>query len=177
MELKKPFAGEKWFFNLYQSSQGNSQADVNYKHSFNENLGTVLLVDASSQWMKTDLNKDHFIDQPIGNQFNLLNRWIYTDKNGLMIQAGVKALYSQGVGGDWNYKSGEAQIPGNPWGYEFITKRLEDWVKFAKVFSGREETSIGLQLSNINHDQNSTYGLNRYYGTQNSFCALSLIHI
>ncbi len=171
VELKKPFAGEKLFVNVYQSSQGGTEAGAIYRHSFNPNLGTMLFVDATSQWLKVDLNNDRFVDQPLGNQINLLNRWIYTNNNGFMVQAGIKVYYQKGIGGDMDYKEGGPQTIGNPWGYVSTTKRLEDWAKIAKVFTGREETSIGLQLSNTNHDQNSMYGLNTYQGTQNSFYA------
>ena len=170
VELKKPFSGETLFFNLYQSSQGSSQAGLVYQKSITPSIGTVLMVDGTSQWLKVDLNKDHFIDQPIGNQLNLLNRWIFTTTNGWMFQAGVKGLYAHGVGGDWNYNEGDPQTLGNPWGYVSTTQRLEDWAKIAKVFN-REETSIGLQLANVNHNQQSMYGLNTYSGIQHNFYA------
>jgi outer membrane receptor for ferrienterochelin and colicin len=171
IELRKPFDGEKWLYNIYQSTQGRSEANVNYRHKFKgDKLGTNLLVHANSQWLKTDQNKDHFIDQPLGNQFNILNRWIWSGPKGWMLQAGVKFLYAQGVGGEWDYKPGEAQVPGNPWGYQFNTTRLEDWAKIAKVFS-RPATSIGLQLSNTNHDQDAKYGPREYIGIQNSLYA------
>ncbi len=170
VELKKPFTGEKLFVNMYQSSQGSTQAGLVYRKSITPSVGTVFMADATSQWLKVDLNQDHFIDQPLGNQINLLNRWIVTTHNGWMFQAGVKGLYTHGVGGDWNFKEGDAQVPGNPWGYVATTKRLEDWAKIAKVFN-REETSIGLQLSNTEHNQQSMYGQNTYSGIQHSFYA------
>jgi len=171
VELRKPFDGEKWLFNLYQSSQGRSEANINYRHKFGKKLGTNLLVHANSLWLKTDQNKDNFIDQPLGNQFNILNRWIYNDPKGWMVQAGVKFVYAQGIGGMWNYKEGDPQVPGNPWGYRFNTTRLEDWVKLARVFSSRPATSLGLQLSNVNHNQDAWYGARQYTGTQNSLYA------
>lgn len=171
VELRKPFDGEKWLFNLYQSSQGRTEANVNYRHKFGSKVGTNLLVHANSQWLKTDQNQDHFIDQPLGNQFNILNRWIYNDPKGWMFQAGVKLLYAQGVGGEWNYRVGDVQQPGNPWGYQFTTKRLEDWVKLARVFSSRPATSLGLQISNVNHSQDASYGPRQYTGTENSIYA------
>ncbi len=171
VELKKPFAGEKLFINLYQSSQGNTQADFVYRANINRKLSSVLFLDGAKQWLKVDLNRDHFIDQPLGNFINIMNRWIYVGDNGLMFQAGVKVLYTDGVGGDWNYKAGEPQVPGNPWGYQATTERLEDWAKVAKTFTARDETSIGLQYGNVEHDQNSQYGQNTYTGRQSSFYA------
>ena len=171
IELLKPFDGEKWFFNLYQSSQGRTEANVNYRHRFRKNLGTNLLVHASSQYLKLDQNKDHFLDQPLGSQFNILNRWIYNDPKGWMLQAGVKFLYAQGYGGEWDYKPGDPQTEGNPWGYQYTTMRLEDWAKIARVFSSRPATSLGLQLSNVNYYQDAVYGPREYTCLQNSFYA------
>lgn len=171
VELQKPFDGEKWLFNIYQSAQGHSEANVNYRHKFGNRLGTNLMVHANAQWLKLDQNKDGFLDQPLGNQFNILNRWIYTGATGWMFQAGIKFVYAEGVGGEWNYKPGDPQTAGNPWGYHFTTARLEDWVKIAKVFDQRPGTSVGLQLSNVNHDQDGNYGPREYIGLQNSYYA------
>ena len=171
VELKKPFSGELWFFNVYQSTQGRSEVNAIYRHKFNNCLSSNLMVYATSQWLKTDQNKDHFLDQPLGSQINILNRWVYSGKDGWMFQVGVKFLYADGIGGEWNYKKGDPQIPGNPWGYQFTTIRLEDWAKIAKVFSQRPGTSIGLQLSNINYSQDAIYGPREYIGIQNSVYA------
>ena len=171
VELKKPFDGERWFFNVYQSTQGHSELNAIYRHKFNNKLATNLMVYANSQWLKIDQNKDHFLDQPLSHQFNVLNRWIYSDTRGWMFQAGIKFLYADGVGGEWNYKQGDPQVPGNPWGYQFTTIRVEDWAKIAKIFSQRPNTSIGLQLSNINHYQDGLYGPREYIGVQNSVYA------
>ena len=171
VELKKPTDGEKWFFNIYQSTQGHSEVNVLYRHKFNPRLATNLMVYANSQWLKIDQNFDHFLDQPLSKQFNVLNRWIYNAPQGWMLQAGVKFVYANGIGGEWNYKEGDPQIPGNPWGYQFTTMRLEDWAKIAKNFSQRAGTSIGLQLSNINHYQDGQYGSREYIGVQNSVYA------
>lgn len=171
VELRKPFEGERWLFNTYQSSQGRSEANINYRHKFNNKIGTNLLVHGNSQWLKNDYNNDRFIDAPLGNQFNIINRWIYLDSNGWMAQAGVKFLYVKNVGGEWDYKENAPQTVGNPWGYQNNITRLEDWVKMAKVFKGRAGTSLGLQLSNINHNQDAIYGARGYKGQQNSFYA------
>lgn len=170
VELKKPFKAEKWLFNVYQNEQGRSEANVNYRHAFNDKLGTNLMVHANSQWMKVDQNKDNFIDQPLGNQFNILNRWIYSDPNGWMFQAGVKFLYTKGIGGEWNYKEGDPQVTGNPWGYKNTITRIEEWAKLARIFK-RPGTSVGLQLSGTMHDQDAMYGTREYMGKQNSFYA------
>ena len=168
VELLKPFSGERWRFSLYQSGQGRSEANITFKQLSKKNVGTNLMVYAHNQWLKTDQNQDHFLDQPLGNQIALLNRWIFSDPKGWMFQAGVKFVYVKGMGGDWNYRKGDSQIAGHAWGYENETQRLEGWAKVAKSFPKRTATSVGLQLSATSHEQNSKFGAGVYRGTQNS---------
>ncbi len=125
------------FFNVYQNAEGRSEANIIHRHNVGKRLKTNLMVHANSQWLKLDQNKDHFLDQPVGNQFNVLNRWIYSGDKGWMLQAGIKFVYASGVGGEWNYKMGDPQVPGNPWGYHFTTSHIEDWLKIAKNFDQR----------------------------------------
>ena len=171
VELRKPFAADRAIFNLYQSSQGRTEANAVVAHKFSDKLSTGLMLHFNSQWAKTDLNNDNYVDAPLGNQLNILNRWTYNSTSGWMFQAGVKYLYTKVVGGALNYTEGTPQIQGNPWGYTNSISRLEDWAKIAKVFKSRPATSIGLQLSNTNHDQQSLFGTRDYTACQNSFYA------
>ena len=168
VELQRPFNGEKWFINLYQNSQGRSEANINFRHKFTDSLATNVLVNSASRWTKVDQNNDGFVDQPLGNAYNILNRWVYAAPHGWEMQGGIKAVYANGVGGQWNYHAGGEQSTGNPWGFEILTKRLEEWAKIAKIFTQRAGTSLGLQLSNANHDVDAQYGARKYIATQNS---------
>ena len=171
VELQKPFEGEKWFMNMYQSTEGRSEVNLNYRHKISEKLGTNLLLHATSQWLKVDQNKDGFIDQPLGNQFSGINRWYYDASRGWEFQGGIKGIYTDNVGGQWAFTKGMEQVAGNPWGYTASIRRLEEWAKIAKIFTQRPATSVGLQLSNIYHDQESDYGVRQYLATQRSFYA------
>jgi outer membrane receptor for ferrienterochelin and colicin len=50
-------------------------------------------------------------------------------------------------------------------------KKWELYSKTGYVFRKKPGTSMGLQLSYLNHDQDNTYGLNRYTGLQKTFYA------
>ncbi|PZF74502.1 TonB-dependent receptor [Taibaiella soli] len=169
VELHKPFEEEKAWLNLYQSTQGRTEANLVYNHKFNDKLSSNLMLHAKSQWEKVDQNNDGFLDQPLGNQFGILNRWFYMGKNGLEIQGGVKASFMDNRGGQWGYEKGMEQVPGNPWGFQQKTNRVEGWAKIGKVWTDKPWKSVGLQLSGLYHQQDAQYGTREYDGTERSF--------
>lgn len=169
MELHKPFEGDRWLLNLYQNTQGRSEANLVYRHEFNPGLSTNLMLHGKSQWVKTDQNKDGFMDQPLGNQFVGLNRWFWFGHNGWEMQGGVKGTYAGNTGGQKTYTKGTEQKAGNPWGFEQSTKRVEGWAKIGKVWPAFKWRSIGLQLSGVYHEQESLYGARNYDATERSF--------
>lgn len=169
VELHKPFEEEKAWLNLYQSTQGRTEANAVYNRKFNSRLSSNLMLHIKSQWEKVDQNNDGFLDQPLGNQLGVLNRWFYMGKNGLEIQGGIKASFMDNHGGQWAYEKGMQQIPGNPWGFQQNTNRVEGWAKIGKVWTDKPWKSIGLQLSGLYHQQDAQYGARNYDGTEHSF--------
>lgn len=171
VELKKPFeeTDPKWSLNLYQSSQGRTEANAVYRKEIHEGLSTNLFLHARSQWMKIDQNNDGFLDQPLDKQFIGLNRWFWFGPRGWEVQGGIKGTYVKNTGGQWDYTAGTEQKPGNPWGYEMQTDRVEGWAKIGKMFPNKKGTSMGLQLSGVHHNQDAQYGNRNYAATQNSF--------
>jgi outer membrane receptor for ferrienterochelin and colicins len=171
VELKKPFEekDEKWLFNLYQSTQGRTEANMVTRKQFNEHLSSNLFLHAKSQWARIDQNNDGYMDQPLDKQFVGANRWFWFGPTGWEIQGGVKGSFIRNTGGQLQYEQGGEQIAGKPWGYEMDINRVEGWAKIGKVFADKPGTSIGLQLSGVYHDQDALYGTRTYLATQNSF--------
>ncbi len=171
VEWRKPFEekDEKWLFNLYQSTQGRTEGNIVYRHELNKSLSTNLFLHGKSQWMRIDQNNDGFMDQPMDKQFVAANRWFWFGPKGWEVQGGVKGVYAQKTGGQYNYDQGTEQIPGNPWGYEMGTRRIEGWAKIGKMFEGKPGTSIGLQLAGLQHEQDALYGTRQYDAKQTSF--------
>ncbi len=170
IELLKPFSeqADKWYLNGYQNSQGRSEGNIIYNHVLNDRLSTNFFLHGKGQWLKQDKNSDGFLDQPLDKQVVALNRWFYHTPKGWEIQAGVKGVYAENTAGQWNYKTGTEQKPGNPWGYEMNTKRIEGWAKIGKVYPDKPGTSMGLQLAGVHHEQDALYGSRGYKASQNS---------
>jgi len=171
VELRKPSQDEKFLFNFYQSTQGRTELNAILRHEFSKKISSNLFAHTSSQWLKTDQNHDGFLDQPLGNQIIVLNRWVYKAPKGFEMQGGIKGIYVSNTGGQWGYKKGMEQIAGNPWGFELNTRRVEAWAKIGRIFLDHPGTSVGLQFSGIYHNQDAMYGTQNYDGTQKSLYA------
>ena len=173
VELKKPENSEKLYFNFYANEMNRFEANLNLAHSLNENLHTGLLLHAKRQRDQMDRNDDHFMDGPIGDQFIVANRWKFNTSNGIQGQWGLKGTFIQNNSGQL---SGANHVhPGtgvyNPWLANMDTRRVEGWYKMGYLFPDKPKTSIGLQLSALNHDQTGVFGKRKYDAFQQSFYA------
>ncbi|MEY4260323.1 MAG: hypothetical protein RL656_1296, partial [Bacteroidota bacterium] len=173
VELKKPENSEKLYFNFYANEMNRFEANLNLAHSLNENLHTGLLLHAKRQRDQMDRNDDHFMDGPIGDQFIVANRWKFNTSNGIQGQWGLKGTFIQNNSGQL---TGANHVhPGtgvyNPWLASMDTRRVEGWYKMGYVFPDKPKTSIGLQLSALNHDQTGFFGKRKYDAFQQSFYA------
>ncbi len=173
VEWLKPFETKtpRMVLNGYQSTQGRSEGNLILSHNFNRHLSTSVMLHGRGDWMKVDMNKDGFLDNPMGNNFVGSNRWFYFGDKGLEIQGGFKAIVLNTAGGQKDYEKGMEQVVGNPWGYQNKVNRLETWAKIGKVFPSKPYKSMGLQLSGIFHEQENKYGTRNYQGNQTSFYA------
>ena len=173
VELKKPENSEKLYFNFYANEMNRFEANLNLAHSLNENLHTGLLLHAKRQRDQMDRNEDHFMDGPIGDQLIVANRWKFNTSNGIQGQWGLKGTFIQNNSGQL---SGENHVhPGtgvyNPWLASMDTRRVEGWYKMGYLFPDKPKTSVGLQLSALNHDQTGFFGKRKYDAFQQSFYA------
>ena len=141
------------------------RAEVNASAAFKINpyLSTGILAHAKTEMWEHDGNGDSFIDIPLTNHVNLLNRWYY--KRGDYIgQFLVRGLYDDRRGGQLSHAHGE-HIE-NPYQIHINTKRLEGFIKNGYVFDADKGTSIGVIMSGSYHDQTGLYGDKHYAGAQ-----------
>ena len=172
VELRKPETADRLYLNLYGNVEGSMEANLNLAHKFkNEKWSTGLLLHATNNSVKLDHNYDGFMDMPIGNRFIAVNRWKYIGAKGLRVQLGAKATKVETQGGQLAYQPSDAPSANDHWGMDLGTQRLEAWAKIGKVYEATPWRTMGLQLSAVNHQQNSTFGLRNYNAAQNSFYA------
>ena len=171
VELKRPESMEKVYLNAYANQEGRIEANANFRYKLPKNWGTELLLHASNNSFKMDINKDGFIDKPLLEQYILMNRWELQGDNGLHFEAGAKGTYIDNIGGQVNFDVKNDEGEANVWGMHLLLKRIEGWTKIGKVNENKPYQSIGLQLSGALHDQHSYFGLNNYDASQGTFYA------
>ena len=112
------------------------------------------------------------------NTINIFNRWDYINKDKYVSRFGVKYLEEHRSGGTMDYNKSSfvfdtARINTKtlPYGFGLDTKRSEIFWKNGIMFPSKPYQSVGLILSGIHHDQSGFFGVNNYYGKEQSFYA------
>jgi outer membrane receptor for ferrienterochelin and colicins len=172
VELKKPENSEQLFANAYINDFGKTDLNLNLAKKIGRQWSTALLLhDDFLNNKKLDFNKDGFRDLPTGNQFNLINRWKYDNGKGFLTQFGIKLLTDKRTGGETTYDPAADKNTTNKYGLGINTQRYEAFAKIGYVFPEKKYKSIGLQLSAIDHEQDSYFGLTTYNAKQQNFYA------
>jgi hypothetical protein len=170
-ELQNPETSDKLNFNAYLNQNARNEYNLNVKHRFNDKFAVGLLSHANFNPMAEDLNKDGFADIPTGKQYNIMNKYAYNSGKGFEAQFGGGYLEDTREGGQLKslQKNYSDTLP-----YYLIGIKNKKWELYSKtgfVFRKKPGTSMGLQLSYLNHEQNNYYGINSYYGLQKTFYA------
>lgn len=170
-ELQNPETSDKLNFNAYLNQNARNEYNLNLKHRFNDKFAVGLLSHANFNPMAEDLNKDGFADIPTGKQYNFMNKYAYNSGKGFEAQFGGGYLEDTREGGQLKslQKNYSDTLP-----YYLIGIKNKKWELYSKtgfVFRKKPGTSMGLQLSYLNHEQNNYYGINTYYGLQKTFYA------
>jgi outer membrane receptor protein involved in Fe transport len=166
MELAKPDTSEVYFLNAYGNSQGRFELNQQASHKFNRKLATALLTHYSQQATRLDGNKDGFMDLPLFQLVNVLNRWKYaTDK--WMLQWGGGYLREDRVAGQMNF---EERISNRyrVYGFGSATTRFESFAKIARLFQTKPWKGLGLILSAADHRNDSYFAFKQYVGREQS---------
>ena len=170
IELKKPENSEKLFANAYINDFGKTDFNLNLSGKIGKKWAAGLLLhDDFLSNKKLDFNNDGFRDLPTGNQFNLINRWKYDDGKGFLTQFGIKVLTDNRTGGETAFNAVSDKNTTKHYGLGINTNRYEIFAKIGYVFPEKKYKSIGLQLSAIDHKQNSYFGLVTYNAKQKNF--------
>lgn len=167
VELKKPEKDEI-HLNGYLSQSGRAEINYNQNMILNDKWSTMILLHGNTRPFETDNNEDGFLDFPLGEQINVINRWKYFGPNGLEAQFGINYVKDDKVGGQKGFNSKLNQDDQNKYGLEINTKRIEFFGKVGYVFGNKPYKSMGLQASAFKHQQNSHFGINEYDGKQES---------
>ncbi|WP_430615039.1 TonB-dependent receptor [Flavobacterium sp. JP2137] len=175
-ELIKPMNDRPLFVNLYGSSEGRFEANVHANTQVSEKWTSSLFLHGNARKTKNDMNDDGFLDNPLGEQINVMNRWQYTDlEKGWISFLTWRYMKDNKQSGEYDYDK-DLHAPGKPidssarrlWGSEVNTEKFDVSSKLGYVFPEMPFQSIGLQLSYNYHKQDSYFGANQYDIKHNS---------
>jgi len=162
-ELKKPFSDDAFFVNAYSSIDGRLELNTHFNQKLNDKWSTGMYIHANNRSWKKDDNNDGFMDAPLANQLNLMNRWQYTNQeSGWVSFFDFRYMKDEKQAGELDFDPETDKLTTNAWGSEINTKRIDVSNKTGFVFKDQKYKSFGLQTSYSNHDQKAYFGLRRY---------------
>ena len=162
-EIEKPINARPFFLNLYTSEDSRYELNAHTKVKLSDKWATSLLAHGNVRQRKSDHNHDGFIDNSIGNQINLLNRWQYSNaEKGWVSFLNLNYMKDERQAGQIDYNPLTDKGTTNAWGSEVNSERFTLSNKTGYVFPDTPYKSIGLQNSFQSHRQDSYFGLNSY---------------
>ncbi|MCC8154285.1 MAG: TonB-dependent receptor, partial [Tannerellaceae bacterium] len=157
VEFKKPPTADIYSGNLFVSDAGRFEVNSDASWHINENLSTGLLVHYSNDKQEHDANDDGFLDTPLTEQVNLMNRWYHKVDN-YVSQYGVRYLHENRTGGQ---AIKHHNFP-DPYRINLNTNRAELFTKQAYIIDTEKVESVALILSGSYHEQKSMYDRTPY---------------
>jgi len=169
-ELLKPANDIPFYLNAYGSTDSRFELNTHFNKKITDKLSSSLFVHGNTRVSKNDMNDDGFLDNPLGKQINVMNRWQYTDlEKGWVSFLNVRYMKDEKQTGQKMFDPDRDKLTTNHWGSEINTDKLEMSSKIGYVFPDTPWKSFGFQNSFNYHNQESYFGLNQYNIQQNSF--------
>lgn len=169
-ELMKPLTDKRFFLNMYANNFERYEFNSRFNHTITDELGVGLYIHANLRNGHIDNNGDSFLDTPLANQVNFMNRWQYLNpENGWVGYANIQYLSDGKEIGQTDFDPDTDKLTTNAWGSEINTSRLDLSAKLGYVFPDLPYQSFGFQTAYSAHDQDSYYGLNQYDINHKSF--------
>jgi hypothetical protein len=167
VEFLKPEAKktERWFLNVYQNNLGRSEINTHFNYKFNDRVSTLLLAHGNKYWLKNDQNQDGFLDNPLSQQLNLLNRWKIQGKKTEQVFM-LHGVYDDKTGGQSSYDPNIHRGTTTFYGIGIRTKMLEGVFKNGFLFPNSSTRSMGFIAGGKYHDHDTYFGLRNYHATQ-----------
>lgn len=169
-ELLKPMKDIPFFLNVYGSTDSRFELNTHFNRKISDDWATSLFVHGNTRVAKNDMNNDGFLDNPLGKQINIANRWQYVcAESGWITFANARYMKDDKQTGEINFDPDRDKLTTNYWGSEINTERVDLSAKVGYVFKDMPFQSIGFQNAFSTHDQRSYFGLRQYDIRQQSF--------
>ena len=162
-ELVKPLTDNAVFVNGYANENGRYEMNTHFNRKLTDKLSAGLYIHGNMRAQKEDNNKDGFLDAPLGNQINVMNRWQYQDaEKGWVSFLNVRFLNDEKQVGQIDFNPNTDRFTTNAWGSEINTRRFDTSLKLGYVFPELPFQSFGFQTAYSLHKQDSYFGFRTY---------------
>ncbi|RLJ98622.1 TonB-dependent receptor [Tenacibaculum discolor] len=169
-ELVKPSTNHKFYLNAYGAVGGRLELNTHFNQKVSEKWQTGFYVHGNYRGEKFDKNNDNFLDNPLAEQINVMNRWQYTDaEKGWVSFINFRYLDDSKQVGEINFNPEEDKGSNTVWGSEIKTKRFDTSLKIGYVFPDMPFQNMGVQAAYSSHKQDSYFGLRDYNIQHESF--------
>jgi len=169
-ELIKPIKDIPFFLNAYGSTDSRFELNTHFNKKISDYWATSFFVHGNARVAKNDMNDDGFLDNPLGKQINIANRWQYSNhESGWVTFINLRYMNDEKQTGEIHFDSDKDRLTTNHWGSEINTERVDFSSKIGYVFKDMPYQSIGFQNAFSNHNQQSYFGLKQYDIKQQSY--------
>lgn len=169
-ELIKPMKDIPFFLNAYGSTDSRFELNTHFNKIVSDKWATSFYLHGNTRIAKNDMNHDGFLDNPLGKQINMVNRWQYSNpETGWISFINFKYMKDEKQTGQLEFDKNRDKLTSNYWGSEINTNRFDFTSKVGYVFKDMPFQSIGFQNAYSNHNQDSYFGLNQYAIQQQSY--------
>jgi outer membrane receptor for ferrienterochelin and colicins len=169
-EIIKPANDIPFFLNFYGSTDSRYELNTHFNKKVSDKWSTSFFVHGNARVQKNDMNDDMFLDNPLGKQVNISNRWQYSNpESGWVSFINARFMKDEKQTGEYDFDPETDKLTTNHWGSEINTERLDFSSKVGYVFKDMPYQSVGFQNAFSNHNQESYFGLNQYDIKQQSY--------
>ncbi|WP_353083709.1 TonB-dependent receptor [Flavobacterium sp.] len=169
-EIIKPAEDIPFFLNAYGASDSRFELNTHFNKIVSNNWATSFYLHGNTRIAKNDMNNDGFLDNPLGKQINMVNRWQYSNpETGWVSFINFKFMKDEKQTGQLEFDKNRDKFTTNYWGSEINSNRFDFTSKVGYVFKDMPFQSIGFQNAYSNHNQDSYFGLNQYAIQQQSY--------
>lgn len=169
VELKKPDwsprTRERLHVNGFVNSMGRWEANLNTTQKVSPKWWVTHLLHTNHLDVRHDRNQDGFVDLPVGNQWNGLQRWRFDDGKGLSAQIAIQYFRDERKGGQLEHGGIHNH---QPWTTHLFHRQSEIFGKIGYVFPNKKYKSIGFQVSQSASQTVQSFGQSVYGGRQSS---------
>ncbi len=162
-ELVKPLTDNAVFVNGYANKNGRLELNTHLNKKLSDKWSAGLYIHGNRRDQKEDNNGDGFLDAPLANQINVMNRWQFQNpETGWVSFLNFRFLNDEKQVGQASFDPLVDKFTTNAWGSEINTRRFDSSIKLGYVFPELPFQSFGFQASYSKHKQDSYFGFKRY---------------